>query len=350
MNINDLVYYSVKQNASDLHLCSGHQPRLRIKGELHILDLAVLSVEAINLWLTTNLSDDQQTLWQQHQQIDFALQLDSGTRLRVNASHYVGGHSLSIRVIPEKIPRSETLGLPTSLYPAVFSGEGLILICGKTGSGKSTTLASLIQLINHHYPWHVITLEDPIEYRHTSQQALIQQREIGLHTSNFAQGLRTALRQDPNVLLVGELRDLESVSLALTAAETGHLVLATLHTRNATQAVERVIDLFPVSDKGFVRAQLAASLGAVLAQKLLPASGGGQVAAYELLLNTPAVANLIREEKTYQLPSLLQTGLRHGMQSFEQAIHQLQQAGKIRDKAVINPKINAAAVQTSFPK
>lgn len=332
MNIDDVVNYSVKQNASDLHLCSGHKPRLRIDGFLQVPDLPVLPSDAINIWLNANLSNNQQGIWQQHRQIDFALQLVSGIRLRVNASHNVSGHSLSIRVIPVKIPQLDTLGLPTSLYSPVFNGEGLILICGATGSGKSTTLAALIQLINCRYPWHIITLEDPIEYRHTSQQSLIQQREIGVHTLSFAQGLRAALRQDPNVLLVGELRDLESVRLALTAAETGHLVLATLHTRNATQAIERVIDLFPASDKGFVRAQLAASLRAILAQKLLPAAQGGRVAAYELLLNMPAVANLIREEKTHQLASLLQTGLRHGMQNFDYAISQLQQAGKVNKK------------------
>lgn len=234
-----------------------------------------------------------------------------------------------LRLLPEQCPRLETLGAPPALSELLAEESGLLLVTGATGSGKSTTLAAMVGHLNQRLDGHILTLEDPVEFIHHSERCLILQREIGRHCPSFATALRVALRQDPDVILLGELRDSETIRLALTAAETGHLVMATLHTRGAAPAVERLIDVFPAEEKDQVRSQLAGSLCAVLAQKLLPARQGGRVALYELLVNTPAVANLIREGKVHQLPGIMQTGMQAGMLTFTQSFQQRVAAGEL---------------------
>lgn len=329
MNFSDLVSYSVKQKASDLHLCAGDLPRLRVDGLLHCFSTQPLSGEVLTQWLLTHLSAVQQRIWQHKHQVDFTLSLAAGIRLRVNAFRQQQGPSLAIRVVPGTVPDLRSLGIPSALDPLEFASEGLILVCGATGSGKSTTLAAIIQWLNQHYSWHIITLEDPVEFIHRSQQSLIQQREIGVDTRNFQYGLQAALREDPDVVVLGELRDPQTIRLALTAAETGHLVLATLHSRNTIQGIARLMASFSTTEKNRICSQLADSLRAVLAQQLLPQRGGGRVAAFELLLITPAVSHLIREEKLHQLPSILETAQQQGMVSFAQSKQQLWQQGKL---------------------
>lgn len=323
MDIDELVALSVKHNASDLHLCTGHLPMLRIDGELRAVEGGeTLTHQQMGTWCQTQLPP---AMWQQLQQIgqlDLALALTGGIRLRANFFLQSAGVSVALRRIASRCPTLAELATP-EIIPALLQREdGLILVTGATGSGKSTTLAAMIDFINQHQRRHILTLEDPIEFIHRSQRSLIQQRELGRDTHSFDDALRAALREDPDVILLGELRDTTTVRLALTAAETGHLVLATLHTRSAPQAVERLVDVFPAEEKAYVRAQLANSLQAVIAQKLLSKHGGGRVAIYEILTATAAVSSMIREGKTHQLVSVLQTGAQSGMQTFEQGLQQ----------------------------
>ncbi|WP_456309079.1 type IV pilus twitching motility protein PilT [Serratia proteamaculans] len=327
MDIEEIVALSVKHNAGDLHLCSGHSPFWRCDGRLTAIDG---EPEVQNAWLESVaqhwLTASQQQELAQQGQVDFALTMAGGVRLRGNLFRQRHGLSLALRLIARHCPGMDALHLPEVTRALLHHKEGLILITGATGSGKSTTLAALIGEINQHQQRHILTLEDPVEYLHSSAQSLIQQREKGLHFNDFGSGLRAALREDPDVILLGELRDAETIQLALTAAETGHLVLATLHTRGAAQAVERLVDVFPGNEKNLVRSQLAGSLQAVIAQRLVQAKTG-RVALFEVLVNSPAVANLIREGKTHQLPALLQTGSQLGMQTFEQSLAERQRLG-----------------------
>lgn len=327
MDIEEIVALSVKHNAGDLHLCSGHSPFWRCDGRLTPIED---QPEVQNTWLESVsshwLSATQQQELAQQGQVDFALTMPDGVRLRGNLFRQRHGLSLALRLIASHCPAMDALHLPGVTRSLLQHKEGLILITGATGSGKSTTLAALIGEINQHQQRHILTLEDPVEYLHSSAQSLIQQREKGLHFNGFGSGLRAALREDPDVILLGELRDAETIQLALTAAETGHLVLATLHTRGAAQAVERLVDVFPGNEKNLVRSQLAGSLQAVVAQRLV-AGKTGRVALFEVLVNSPAVANLIREGKTHQLPALLQTGSQLGMQTFEQSLAERQKMG-----------------------
>jgi twitching motility protein PilT len=323
MDIDEFVALSVKHNASDLHLCTGHLPMLRVDGELVPCEsFGLVTVAGMEQLCSRFLDQHQQLDLQQHGQIDLAVTLAQGARLRVNLFQQQRGLSASLRPIPFLCPQLGQLQVPPLLSQWIQEEDGLILVTGATGSGKSTTLAAMIDYLNHHQQRHILTLEDPIEFLHTSARCLIQQRELGLHTHSFPLAIRAALREDPDVILLGELRDAETIRLALTAAETGHLVLATLHTRSATQAVDRLVDVFPAEEKAFVRAQLAGSLRAVIAQKLCPRPTGGRIALFETLTATPAVSNLIREGKTHQLPNILQTGSQAGMQTFEQSYAQ----------------------------
>ncbi|UNK28930.1 type IV pilus twitching motility protein PilT [Serratia plymuthica] len=328
MDIDEFVALSVKHNASDLHLCAGHQPMLRIDGELQPLEGAeILTQERMQQLCGTLLQPPQRQLLQQHGQLDLALTLAGDIRLRANFFLQSLGISIALRLIAGHCPTLAALASP-AIVPALLRREdGLILVTGATGSGKSTTLAAMIDDINQHQRRHVITLEDPIEFMHRSRKSLIQQRELGRDSHSFDEALRAALREDPDVILLGELRDTTTIRLALTAAETGHLVLATLHTRSAPQAVDRLVDVFPAEEKPYVRAQLAASLQAVIAQKLLSRPGGGRVAIFEVLTATAAVSSMIREGKTHQLASVLQTGAQSGMQTFEQGLQQRIDAG-----------------------
>ncbi|KQN64606.1 type IV pilus twitching motility protein PilT [Erwinia sp. Leaf53] len=329
MDIEELVALSVKQNAGDLHLCSGYSPFWRRHGRLEpIGERPPLTGDGLEAFAMRWLSTAQHQALHLHGQVDFALTLPEGTRLRANLFRQRLGLSLALRLIASDCPPLVSLRLPAIADALLLQEEGLVLIVGATGSGKSTTLAGLVGAMNQQQQRHILTLEDPVEFIHHSASSLIQQRELGLHFSRFSDGLRAALREDPDVILLGELRDAETIQLALSAAETGHLVLATLHTRGAAQAVERLVDVFPGSEKNLVRSQLAGSLQAVLAQKLV-AAPEGRVALFEVLVNTPAVANLIREGKTHQLPALIQTGSQQGMQTFEQSLAERRKAGVI---------------------
>ncbi|QLK60097.1 PilT/PilU family type 4a pilus ATPase [Enterobacteriaceae bacterium Kacie_13] len=351
MDIDGFVVRSVKQNASDLHLCTGYSPMLRIDGELsRCEDLPVLSAAQMQVLCSQWLDDAQRTVLQKAGQVDKALTLGEGVRMRLNVFRQWHGLSAALRPIPARCPGLASLLAPEVLQQIIMQEDGLILVTGATGSGKSTTLAALIDHLNRHSARHIITLEDPIELIHVSDRCLIQQRELGLHTRSFGEAVRGALREDPDVLLLGELRDTESIRLALTAAETGHLVLATLHTRNATQAIDRLVDVFPAEEKAFVRAQLAGSLRAVVAQKLAVTKAGdstkpGRVALFEVLTSTPAVCNLIREGKTHQLADILQTGAQAGMQTFAQSRQQRQSAGLL-----VKEQADSTVSRTSFPE
>ena len=261
--------------------------------------------------------------------MDFAVTLVGRQRLRGSAFKHMLGVSIALRLLPLTCPQLSALGVPRAIPELLSNDNGLILVTGATGSGKSTTLAAMVDFLNHQTDGHILTLEDPVEFMYQSERCLIQQREIGQHSPSFAEALRSALREDPDVILLGELRDSETIRLALTAAETGHLVLATLHTRGAAQAIERLVDTFPAQEKDPVRNQLAGSLRAVLAQKLRQDVQGGRVALYELLVNTSAAANLIREGKTWQLPGIIQTGQQAGMQNFEQSLAERRAQGRL---------------------
>jgi len=319
MDIEEIVELSVKHNVSDLHLCSDGIPRWRQRGRLEAAPFTQPDISAV---INAHLSEAQRRAWSEQGQVDFALATPRGRRLRAAAFSRYGGVSLALRLLPQSCPQLDELDAPAALAGLLEREHGLILVTGATGSGKSTTLAAMVGWLNQQLDGHILTLEDPVEFVHTSARCLIQQREVGLHCGSFAAGLRAALREDPDVILLGELRDSETIRLALTAAETGHLVLATLHTRGAAQAIERLVDSFPAQEKEPVRSQLAGSLQAVLAQKLEADRRGGRVALFELLINTPAAANLIREGKTHQLPGVIQTGQQAGMQTFTQSRQQ----------------------------
>ena len=316
MNMEEIVALSVKHNVSDLHLCNAWPARWRRHGKVESAPFTAPDVENL---LMCWLSEQQQVQLQEQGQIDFAVTLTDSRRLRASAFVHLQGTSLALRLLPLDCPHLDDLQPPAVIPELLHSENGLILVTGATGSGKSTTLAAMVEYLNQHIEGHILTLEDPVEYLYASQRCLIQQREIGLHCMTFASGLRAALREDPDVILLGELRDSETIRLALTAAETGHLVLATLHTRGAAQAVERLVDSFPAQEKDPVRNQLAGSLRAVLSQKLEVDKQEGRVALFELLINTPAVGNLIREGKTHQLPHVIQTGQQVGMITFQQS-------------------------------
>lgn len=317
MNLCELIAHSVKQNASDLHLSTGHLAALRVNGDLHYYGENVLQAESLSEQLLALLSNEQRLEFQQKGQLDCAMEVNH-IRIRANIFQQQSGISAAFRFIKSDVPQPQTLGIPPALVKISQHHQGLVIVAGATGSGKSTSLAALIGEVNRTQSRHVITLEDPIEFVHSSECSLIQQREIGAHVESFSLGLRAVLRQDPDIILLGELRDAETIQLALTAAETGHLVFATLHTCSAIQSVERIIDVFPVEEKHFVATQLANSLRAVMCQQLIPGVHGGRVAAYEILINTPAVSNMIREGKGHQLQTLLQTGSSVGMQTMEQ--------------------------------
>ncbi|EOC0586293.1 type IV pilus twitching motility protein PilT [Cronobacter sakazakii] len=317
MEMDELVALSVKHNVSDLHLCSELPARWRRQGRLETLQEPVPKPENL---LARWLDDAHQRELAERGQTDFAVSLAGGVRLRGNAFRQMQGISLVLRLLPRGCPKLEALGVPAAVPGLLTMPDGLLLVTGATGSGKSTTLAAMVGHLNETLDGHILTLEDPVEFCHQPVRCLIQQREIGTHCQSFSDGLRGALREDPDVILLGELRDSETIRLALTAAETGHLVLATLHTRGAAQAVERLVDVFPAGEQNKVRSQLAGSLKAVLAQKLVADAQGGRTALHELLINTPAVANLIREGKTHQLPGLMETGQQQGMQTFAQSV------------------------------
>jgi twitching motility protein PilT len=331
MDITDLLILAKEKDASDLHLTVGTPPMLRLRGELKSVEgFPPLTREALHDMLYEVLADNQKARFEEQWDLDFSVEVQHLGRFRVNVFRQRRGEGAVFRVIPSKIAPLESLGLPLVLKELAMRDRGLLLVTGPTGSGKSTTLAAMLDVINERRSAHIITLEDPIEYVHEHKKCIVNQREIGQNAKSFAGGLRAALREDPDIILVGEMRDLETISMALTAAETGHLVLATLHTSSAAQTVNRVIDVFSSDQQSQVRVQLAESLSGVVAQLLLPsADGKGRVPAVEVLVATPAVRNLIRETKVHQIPSAIQTGAKDGMQSLDQHLRELVKKGKI---------------------
>ena len=332
MNMEQLLREAVERRASDLHVTVGVPPTLRINGSLVRMDLPSLGVADTLQLFEAIASEARKVQFLQSGEIDFSHTVFGLSRFRVNAFHQRGSVAIAVRIIPEQVPTIAQLGLPEIIGTLSRKPRGLVLVTGPTGSGKSTTLAAMIDLINHERACNILTLEDPIEYLHRHQKSLINQREVGGDTRTFANGLRAALREDPDVILVGEMRDMDTISIAVRAAETGHLVLATLHTSDAAQTINRIIDVFPPYQQQQIRTQLSLTLQGIVAQQLLPRKdGSGRVAAVEVLVATPAARNLIREGKSHQLLSVIQTGAKAGMQSMDGALHELCRAGIVSD-------------------
>ncbi|MFB6348131.1 type IV pilus twitching motility protein PilT [Moraxella sp. ZJ142] len=340
-NLLDLLSFSHAKGASDLHLSAGSPVMLRLDGELMPVGIANIHSDGISQMLRSVMTAADFEIWQTTKEHDFAISVSLqgvAVRFRVNAFFTHKGAAAVFRTIPSRIASLDELCTDAtilhSLHAIAKLKSGLVLVTGATGSGKSTTLAAIINHINRHKKSHILTIEDPIEFVHECQLSLINQRQVGADTTSFEQALRSALREDPDVILVGELRDLQTIRLALRAAETGHLVLATLHTMNAPKSIDRIVDVFDSHEKHLIRTMLADSLQAIVAQRLLPATTGGRVAVFEILLHTPAVANLIRENKLAQLPSVIQTGIEQGMISLDYHLDKLLSQGKIsRDTA-----------------
>lgn len=337
MDIMELLAFATKESASDVHISSGEPPMIRIHGDMRKIDMPPLMREDVHTVLYNILNDQQRKAYEEHYELDFAIAITGVGRFRVNAFLQNRGESIVFRTIPEKIPLLEQLNMPPIVAELTKKEKGLILLTGPTGSGKSTTLAAMLDLINREYKCHILTIEDPIEFVHKSKNSLVNQRELGSNTHSFANALRSALREDPDVILVGEMRDLETISLALTAAETGHLVLATLHTSSAPKTVDRIIDVFPAEQQQQIRTMLSESLQAVIAQQLIKRKEGvGRIAALEIMIGTPAVRNLIRENKIAQIPSALQTGRQHGMQTMDQALLDLCRNSLVSKESIRN--------------
>lgn len=323
MDITQLLAFVMQNDASDLHLSPGSPPIVRVHGHLKKVKSDVLETETIRQMLYSVMSDDQRATYESDLELDFAISFGEKARFRVNAFNTRKGATAVFRTIPSEIPTMEDLALPLVMRRFADLEKGIVLVTGATGSGKSTTLAALINHINEHHQKHILTIEDPVEFFHESKKSLVNHRELGVDTKSYKRALKSALREDPDVILVGEMRDYETISLALTAAETGHLVFGTLHANSATKTIDRIIDVFPGNDKEMVRAMLSSSLQGVVAQKLLRKKEGGRVGVFEVLVGTGAVRNLIRENQLPQLYSMIQTGSRHGMITMEDATQDL---------------------------
>ncbi len=333
MTIKEIFKIAVQKKASDIHLVVGLPPVLRIDGDLFDLDKQKpLTNKALEQMIAEIITPEQQARFKKEKDLDFSLAYDDGSRFRVNLHYEKNNLGLVARVIPVKIPTLADIGLPETAYNLLHMRQGLILVTGPTGCGKSTTLAAMINYLNKTFRYNIITLEDPIEYIFASQKSIIIQRQLGSDMVSFAEGLKHCLRQDPNVIMVGEMRDLETIATTITLAETGHLVLATLHTYNAAQTIDRIIDIFPPYQQNQVRAQLSSILISVISQRLLPKLGGGRVATREIMINTPAVANMIRESKIAQIKSALETGARDGMVTFERDLERLIKQGLVAEE------------------
>lgn len=330
MQITDLLAFGAKNKASDLHLSSGISPMIRVHGDMRRINLPEMSAEEVGNMVTSVMNDHQRKIYQQNLEVDFSFELPNVARFRVNAFNIGRGPAAVFRTIPSPVLSLEELKAPSIFQKIAESPRGMVLVTGPTGSGKSTTLAAMINYINETQPAHILTIEDPIEFVHQSKKSLINQRELHQHTLSFANALRSALREDPDVILVGEMRDPETIGLALTAAETGHLVFGTLHTTGAAKTVDRIVDVFPAGEKEMVRSMLSESLTAVISQNLLKThDGNGRVASHEILIANPAVRNLIRENKITQINSVLQTGQASGMQTMDQSLQSLVRQGLI---------------------
>jgi twitching motility protein PilT len=327
MDIAELLAFAVKNKASDLHLSSELPPLIRVDGDLRRLNLPALDNQQLTELLYSTMSDMQRRDFEANLEVDFSYAVPGLARFRVNCFHQDRGVAGAFRTIPAAVWTLEDIGAPPSFKEIINVPRGLVLVTGPTGSGKSTTLAAMIDHINTSQAGHILTIEDPIEFVHQSKKCLINQREIHRDTHGFNQALRSALREDPDIILVGEMRDIETIRLALTAAETGHLVFATLHTSSAAKTIDRIIDVFPAGEKSMVRSMLSESLRAVIAQTLMKRIGGGRIAAHEIMLATPAIRNLIREDKVAQMYSAIQTGQNVGMHTLDQYLEGLVSRG-----------------------
>ena len=333
MNIIELLTFATKNNASDLHLSAGMPPLIRVDGDIRRINVPNLEQNDVQEFLYDTMNEKQQREFEECLEIDFSYEIENLARFRVNAFHQKRGISAVFRTIPSKVLNMDELNMGQVFKNICELPRGLVLVTGPTGSGKSTTLAAMIDYINEQRYSHILTVEDPIEFVHQSKKCLVNQREVHRDTLGFNEALRSALREDPDIILVGEMRDLETIRLALTAAETGHLVFGTLHTTSAAKTVDRVIDVFPAEEKEMVRSMISESLQAVISQSLLKKNGGGRVAAYEIMIGIPAIRNLIRENKIAQMYSAIQTGANHGMITLDQSLKNLVAKG------VISPQI-----------
>ncbi|MCC6933499.1 MAG: type IV pilus twitching motility protein PilT [Deltaproteobacteria bacterium] len=335
MDITQLLTFTFQQGGSDLHISAGESPMIRVDGAMKRIKVPPLNDEQTEHMLYDIMGDHQRKMFEEKSDADFSIDLGDAARFRVNIFRQRRGMGAVFRLIPSKILTLEQLGMPAILTQLTRKEKGLILVTGPTGSGKSTTLAAMLNLVNEENEGHILTIEDPIEFVHTNKKCIVNQREVGPHTMSFGSALRAALREDPDFILVGEMRDLETVQLALTAAETGHLVFGTLHTSSAPKTMDRIIDVFPAAQQAQVRAMLSESLQAVITQTLCKKIGGGRVAALEILIGTSAVRNLIREGKIHQIPSMMQTSQNVGMRTMAMSIKELYEKGLITDDTVI---------------
>ena len=347
MDISELLAFAYKKNASDLHLSAGMPPVIRVDGDIKRINVDPLDDRAVHNMIYDIMNDKQQKAYEEFLETDFSFELPNIARFRVNAFNQNRGPSAVFRTIPSMVLDLDQLNAPQIFRELCLKPRGLVLVTGPTGSGKSTTLAGMVNHVNENLYSHILTIEDPIEFVHTCKNCLINQRELGPHTLGFAEALRSALREDPDVILVGEMRDLETIRLALTAAETGHLVFATLHTSSAAKTIDRIIDVFPAGEKDMVRTMLSESLAGVISQTLLKKVNGGRVAAWEIMIANPAIRNLIREAKVPQMYSVIQTSQSEGMQTLDQNLQELLRNRVIsiesaRSKAVDKSKFAAA--------
>jgi len=329
MDITELLSFTVQQGASDLHITAGMPPMIRVDGDVRRIKLPALEHKQVHILIYDIMNDKIRKQYEDTMEADFSFEVPGLARFRVNAFNQNRGAAAVFRTIPSKVMTMEDLGMGKVFQDLSNEARGLVLVTGPTGSGKSTTLAAMIDYVNDHRSDHILTIEDPIEFVHESKKCLINQREVHRDTQSFSNALRSALREDPDVILVGEMRDLETIRLALTAAETGHLVFGTLHTTSAAKTIDRIIDVFPAAEKDMVRSMLSESLQGVISQTLLKKTNGGRVAAHEIMIGTPAIRNLIREDKVAQMYSSIQTGASHGMKTLDQSLTELVQKGQI---------------------
>lgn len=341
IDITELLKFGVQSGASDLHLSAGLPPMMRVHGDVKQLNFPPLEHKDVHAMVYDIMNDHQRKFYESELECDFSYEIPNVSRFRVNAFNQSRGAAAVFRTIPTEILTLEQLQCPSIFAEIADKPRGIVLVTGPTGSGKSTTLAAMIDYINKSRQYHILTIEDPIEFVHKSNKSLINQREVGLQTKSFANALRSALREDPDVILVGEMRDLETIRLAMTAAETGHLVFGTLHTSSAAKTIDRIVDVFPAEEKDMVRAMLAESLQAVISQTLLKLKdGSGRIAAHEIMIGTPAIRNLIRENKVAQMYSAIQTGQQYGMQTLDQCLVGLMRKGLISKEAAMEKAVN----------
>ena len=329
MDITELLAFSAKQGASDLHLSSGLPPMIRVDGDVRRINLPAMDHKQVHALIYDIMNDKQRKDYEEFLETDFSFEVPGVARFRVNAFNQNRGAGAVFRTIPSKVLSMEDLGMGEIFKKISDVPRGLVLVTGPTGSGKSTTLAAMLDYLNNNKYHHILTIEDPIEFVHESKKCLVNQREVHRDTHGFSEALRSALREDPDIILVGEMRDLETIRLALTAAETGHLVFGTLHTTSAAKTIDRVVDVFPAEEKSMVRSMLSESLQAVISQTLLKKVGGGRVAAHEIMIGTPAIRNLIREDKVAQMYSAIQTGDSLGMQTLDACLKNLLSKGLV---------------------